>query len=175
MLICFDQIVLVVEGRKRGKEQTFHENILMENSKILPVSTFQKRFYRQTKPLGYIGKFTFSSLVLPAPYLFYISFVFNLIELVEKNKTMISYNCQHKIQLAQFYGAANRPDTSRRQRRRLPPLPLAIALVPLKCSSRNLQFPHKVPFAKEKMPWCTRPFKNEAYSPALNNFALIKR
>ena len=58
-----------------------------------------------------------------------------------------------------------RPDTSRRQRRRLPPLPLAIALVPLKCSSRNLQFPHRVPFAKEKMPWCPCPFKNEAYSP----------
>ena len=59
--------------------------------------------------------------------------------------------------------ALNRPDTSRRQRRRLPPLPVAIALVPLKCSSRNLQFPHRVPFAKQKMPWC--PFKNEAYRP----------
>ena len=47
----------------------------------------------------------------------------------------------------------------------MPPLPLAIALVPLKCSSRNLQFPHRVPFAKEKMPWCPCPFKNEAYSP----------
>ena len=36
----------------------------------------------------------------------------------------------------------------------LPPCPLVIALVPLKCSSRNLQFPHRVPFAKEKIPWC---------------------
>ena len=58
-----------------------------------------------------------------------------------------------------------RPDTSRRQRRRLPPSPLAIALVPLKGSSRNLQFPHRVPFAKEKMPWCPCLFKNEAYRP----------
>ena len=44
-------------------------------------------------------------------------------------------------------------------------MPLVIALVPLKCSSRNLQFPHRVPFTKEKMPWCSCPFKNEAYSP----------
>ena len=58
-----------------------------------------------------------------------------------------------------------RPDTSQRQRRRLPPLPLVIALVPLKCYSRNSQFPHRVPFAKEKMPWCLCPFKSEAYSP----------
>ena len=35
-----------------------------------------------------------------------------------------------------------RPDTSRRQRRQLPPLPLVIALVPVKCHSRNLQSPH---------------------------------
>ena len=33
-------------------------------------------------------------------------------------------------------------------------------------SSRNLQFPHRVPFTKEKMPWCPCPFKNEAYRPA---------
>ena len=46
-----------------------------------------------------------------------------------------------------------------------PPLPLVIALVPLKCSNWNLQFPHRVPFAKEKMPWCPYPFKNEAYRP----------
>ena len=60
----------------------------------------------------------------------------------------------------------SRPDTSRRQRRQLPPLPLVIALVPLKCSSGNLQFPHRVPFSREKLPWCPCPFKNEAYSPA---------
>ena len=65
-------------------------------------------------------------------------------------------------------GYVYRPDTSQRQRRRFPPLPLAIALVPLKCSSRNLQFPHRVPFAKEKMPWC--PCKNEAYRPAYTLF-----
>ena len=35
-----------------------------------------------------------------------------------------------------------------------------MALVPLKCSSRNLQFRHRVPFTGEKMPWC--PFKNGA-------------
>ena len=44
-------------------------------------------------------------------------------------------------------------------------VPLVIALVPLKCSSRNLQFHHRVPFTKEKMPWCPCPFKNEAYRP----------
>ena len=47
----------------------------------------------------------------------------------------------------------------------MPLCPLVIALVPLKCSSRHLQFPHRVPFAKEKMPWCPCPFKNEAYRP----------
>ena len=52
-----------------------------------------------------------------------------------------------------------RPDTSR-----LPPCPLDIVLVPLKCPSRNLQLPHKVPFTKKKMHWCPFPFKNEAYS-----------
>ena len=40
-----------------------------------------------------------------------------------------------------------RLNTSRRQWRR----PLVIALVPLKCSSRNLKFPPRVPFAKKKM------------------------
>ena len=61
----------------------------------------------------------------------------------------------------------DRPDTSRRQwrrLRRLPPCtPLVIALVPLKCSSRCLPFPHRVPFTKEKMPWCPCPFKCDAW------------
>ena len=35
--------------------------------------------------------------------------------------------------------------------------------LPLKCFSRNLQFPHRVPFTKEKMPQCPSPFKNKAY------------
>ena len=35
-----------------------------------------------------------------------------------------------------------------------PRCPLVIALVPLKCSSRNLLIPHVVPCSKEKMPWC---------------------
>ena len=47
----------------------------------------------------------------------------------------------------------------------LPPCPLVIALVPLKCSSTNLQFHHRVPFTKEKMPWCPCPFKNKVYRP----------
>ena len=34
--------------------------------------------------------------------------------------------------------------------------------------SRNLQFPHWVPFfTKEKMPWCPCPFKNEIYRPGM--------
>ena len=39
---------------------------------------------------------------------------------------------------------------------------LGTALVPLKYSSRNLQFPHRVPFTKETMPWCPCPFKNQS-------------
>ena len=33
-------------------------------------------------------------------------------------------------------------------------------------NSRNLQFPHRVPFTKKKMPWCPFSFKNETYRPA---------
>ena len=40
-----------------------------------------------------------------------------------------------------------------------------VVFVPLKCSSRNWQFPCRVPFTKEKMPWCPCPFKNELYGP----------
>ena len=39
----------------------------------------------------------------------------------------------------------SRPYTSQRQQRRLPPFPLVIALVPLERSSRNIQFPYRVP------------------------------
>ena len=53
---------------------------------------------------------------------------------------------------------------------KLPPCPYVIAWVPLKCSSRNLQFPHWVPFTKEKMLWCPYPFKKETYRPALHIF-----
>ena len=50
-----------------------------------------------------------------------------------------------------------------------PPWPPVNALVPLKSFSRNLQFPHyRVPFTKEKMPWCPCPFKNEAYRSAIH-------
>ena len=59
-----------------------------------------------------------------------------------------------------------RPDTSRRQRRRLPACSLVIALVPLKWSSRYLQFPHWVPLTKENMHWCPWPFNSEAYKHA---------
>ena len=75
----------------------------------------------------------------------------------------ISVSC-HQF-CTHFYTKKGRPDTSRRQRRRLPPCPLVIALVPLKCSSTILQFHHRVPFTKKKMPRCPCPFKNEAYSP----------
>ena len=45
-----------------------------------------------------------------------------------------------------------RPRRQQHEQRWLPPspCPLIIALVPLKCSGRNLQFPHRVPFGKEK-------------------------
>ena len=44
-----------------------------------------------------------------------------------------------EVHLTRGKFAAHRPDTSRRRRRRLPPCPLAIAFIPLKCSSRKLQ------------------------------------
>ena len=43
-----------------------------------------------------------------------------------------------------------RPDTSRRQQRRLPPLPLVIALVPLKCSIEIYNFLMGCPLPKRK-------------------------
>ena len=42
------------------------------------------------------------------------------------------------------------PDTSQRQQRWLLSCPLVIALVPLKCSRRNLQFPHRLPLPRRK-------------------------
>ena len=47
-------------------------------------------------------------------------------------------------------------------------VPWSFALLPLKCSSTNLQFHPRMPFTKKKMPWCPCPFKNEAYSPAMD-------
>ena len=55
-----------------------------------------------------------------------------------------------------------RPDTSRRQWRWLPTCLWLLPLCPL-YPSRNLQFPHRVSFTKEKIPWCPCHFKNEAY------------
>ena len=63
--------------------------------------------------------------------------------------------------------ASSRPDTARRQHWQLPPCPLVIALVTLKCSDRIVRFPQRVPFTNEKMPWCHCPFKNKAYRPGL--------
>ena len=39
---------------------------------------------------------------------------------------------------------------------------MVIALVPLKCSSRNLQYPHELSFTKEQMPWCPCPLKKRS-------------
>ena len=38
--------------------------------------------------------------------------------------------------------------------------PPGLALVPLKCYSRNLQFPHRVPIY-QRMPWCPCSFKTQ--------------
>ena len=38
-----------------------------------------------------------------------------------------------------------------------------IASMPPGHCLRKLHFPHRVPFTKEKMPWCPYSFKNEAY------------
>ena len=37
----------------------------------------------------------------------------------------------------------------------------ALAIAPVEITI----FPHRVPFTREKMPWCPCPFKNEAYRP----------
>ena len=51
----------------------------------------------------------------------------------------------------------------------MPPCPLVIAFVPLKCYKRNLQFLHlprySLGYTEEKMPWCPCPFKDKAYRP----------
>ena len=44
-------------------------------------------------------------------------------------------------------------------------VPRSLPWCPAKCYSTNLQFHHRVPFTKKKMPWCPCPSKNEAYSP----------
>ena len=53
-------------------------------------------------------------------------------------------------------------DTSWRQQRRLPPCPLVIALVPLKCNDCRI-YNFLISFTKYKMSWCPCSFKNEAY------------
>ena len=82
--------------------------------------------------------------------------------------TNVSDSNSFEIYLLQCIICPYRSDTSYRQRRWLPPCPLIIALVPFKCFSRNFQFPHNVPFTKEKMPRCL--FPSKAYRPA--TFAL---
>ena len=54
-----------------------------------------------------------------------------------------------------------RPDTSQRKRIDCLHAP-GHCLGALEMFCRNLQFPHRVPFTKEKMPWCPCPFKNKA-------------
>ena len=54
-------------------------------------------------------------------------------------------------------------DNSRSQLKRLPACPPIHCLGALeKCSSRNLQFPQRVPFTKKTMPWCHCPFKKRS-------------
>ena len=67
--------------------------------------------------------------------------------------------------------------TSQRKLRRLPQSSLVIALVPLKCSgaSRTLQFAHRTPFPKEKMPWCPCPLKNNVYMPDAMHFLYVHK
>ena len=78
-----------------------------------------------------------------------------------KPATIVYYNCQPLSNFAWYTGlpgpilhGGNKAIAS------MPPGHCLCA--PLKCSSRNLQFPHRVPFTEEKMPWCPCPFKNEA-------------
>ena len=59
---------------------------------------------------------------------------------------------------------AVRPRTSQRQQRWLHLCPLVFALMPLKCSSRNLQFPLSVPFTKEKNALVSLPFRKTKYT-----------
>ena len=57
------------------------------------------------------------------------------------------------------------PDTSRRQRRQLPPCPLVIALVPLKCTVEIYNFLIGCPLPTRKSLGAPCSFKNEAYRP----------
>ena len=45
---------------------------------------------------------------------------------------------------------------------RLPPCPLFIVLVPLKCPSRNLQFPYRVPFSQGENALVPLPFQKRS-------------
>ena len=70
------------------------------------------------------------------------------------------------------------PDIFTKATGRLPPCPLVIALVPLKCFSRNLQFPHRVPlynaFTIEKMPLFLCPFqKQQAWCAYIRCFSRV--
>ena len=80
--------------------------------------------------------------------------------------------CCQKTEKWKFWHSVDRcvSNTSRRQQRQIALSPLVFALVPLKCPSKNIQFPHSVPFTKENMPRCPCPFKNEATN--INRFLL---
>ena len=84
---------------------------------------------------------------------------------LHERKIVWTSNLETTFQTA--HRATCRNDTSRRQRRRVPPCPLLIVLVLLKCSKVGiLQFPHRVPhLPRRKMPWCPNlplaQFKNE--------------
>ena len=59
----------------------------------------------------------------------------------------------------------SRPNTSQRQRKRLPPCHKVIALVPLKCPVEIYNFPIGCPLPRRNPPWCPCPFKNVAHRP----------
>ena len=67
-----------------------------------------------------------------------------------------------------FFSEPPRPDISWRHWRRLPPCPLVIALVPLKCSSKIYNFLIGCPFPR-RICLGALALKNEAYRPGHHN------
>ena len=64
------------------------------------------------------------------------------------------------------------PDTSRRQRMRLPPCPRSLPWCPWNAPV-EIYRPHRVLHTKVNMTWCPCPFKNKAYLPGPNFIELL--
>ena len=69
--------------------------------------------------------------------------------------------CWHPVSQSPTY----RSDISQRRLWQLPPCPLVIALVPLKCSKRNVQYPHRGNYSEEKCLGALEMYSKNVQSP----------